>query len=369
MGRNRKITDAGLESRVYLNHGAYYYVHRDGKWEHLGKDKAEANRKARVHNDPESLYGSMVYWMDQFIEHCETRVERKLLAQRTLDDYRDAILAPTETRNRGALRQFFAPPMRPGDITSAMVQDFIETNAQLGRPVPANRERSCLSACFGWILRTGKIKGLAANPCLRGSGVQRNTETKRERYVTHEEFRQVWAMASLSERLMMELAYRTLQRPQSDIVKWTTANLSIEDGVRKLRHMQNKTKVDLKIALPPALLVMIDVAIGTDERVARLRQNLVHRLDGKPYTYSGLCSMLRKSIAAANESRKARGNEPMESFGFRDLKGKGATDMWKSGIPIEQIQLLLGHKSKNTTEIYIKQRWRETAQPNMVSVA
>ncbi|MEJ8821428.1 tyrosine-type recombinase/integrase [Variovorax humicola] len=142
-----------------------------------------------------------------------------------------------------------------------------------------------------------------------------------------------------------------------------------QHGVRKLRHQQNKAGVWLKIALPDKLVKMIDVAIGRVKKVTRLQQHLMHRLDGKPYTYDGLASMLRRSIEATNESRKARGREPMESFGFRDLKGKGATDMWKSGVPIEQIQLLLGHKSKNTTEIYIKQRWRETAQPNMVDVA
>lgn len=58
--------------------------------------------------------------------------------------------------------------------------------------------------------------------------------------------------------------------------------------------------------------------------------------------------------------------EKIASFGFRDLKGKGATDMWLAGVPIEQIQMLLGHEDKTTTEIYIKQRWRETASSNMV---
>jgi integrase len=56
------------------------------------------------------------------------------------------------------------------------------------------------------------------------------------------------------------------------------------------------------------------------------------------------------------------------SFGFRDLKGKGATDMWLSGEPIERIQMLCGHATKNTTEIYIKARWVETAAPNVVKI-
>jgi hypothetical protein len=39
----------------------------------------------------------------------------------------------------------------------------------------------------------------------------------------------------------MELTYRTLQRPESDIVGWTSANLITEGGIRKLHPVQNKT--------------------------------------------------------------------------------------------------------------------------------
>ncbi|MGL6111418.1 MAG: hypothetical protein ACRC2B_15105 [Rubrivivax sp.] len=42
--------------------------------------------------------------------------------------------------------------------------------------------------------------------------------------------------------------------------------------------------------------------------------------------------------------------------------------MWLEGTPVEQIQLLCGHTDKKTTEIYTKQRWTETAQPNAVEV-
>jgi hypothetical protein len=52
MGRRRANPDSGLEPRVYPKHGAFYYVHRDGRWEHLGKDKDAANRKAKVSTIP-----------------------------------------------------------------------------------------------------------------------------------------------------------------------------------------------------------------------------------------------------------------------------------------------------------------------------
>ena len=53
MGRKRKTADTGLQPRVYAKHGAFYYVHRDGRWERLGTDQAEANNKARLYNDPD----------------------------------------------------------------------------------------------------------------------------------------------------------------------------------------------------------------------------------------------------------------------------------------------------------------------------
>lgn len=372
MGRRRKSGDSGLEPRVYLNHGAYYYVHRDGRWERLDTDKVKANARARLYNDPDGQYGTLVYWLDMFIADCERRVALKSdvkgikLAARTLQDYRDAV---GSAEKPGPLRVYFAPPMTPMDVRGKTVQEFLADCAEADRATRGNRDRACLSACFGWLLRThsDEIPGLEVNPCLRASGVRRNPESKRQRYVTHEEFREVWDVATRAERLLMELTYRTLQRPESDIIVWDMS-VVVPDGARRtLVFRQNKTGMRMKIALSQALDSLIPKPVGN---VRRLKEPLVRRLDGGFYTYSGLSSMLKRSIETANVRRKARGIPPMESFGYRDLKGKGASDMYYlDQIPLAQIQQLLGHANQTTTEIYIKQRWRETAEPNMVVMA
>lgn len=367
MGRKRKDTGSGLQPRVYAKHGAFYYVHRDGKWERLGTDQAEANRKAALYNDPQGHFGTLVYWLDMFLVQCEQRVAAKTMAQRTFEDYRDAIQGTPAKGDKparpGALRVFFAPPMTPLDLLPDMVQDFLDTNAQLGRPVPANREKAALSSAMGWLIRTGKVPGLKVNPCLRASGIKRNTETKRDRYVTHEEYRAVWAVAHTSVRLMMELTYRTLQRPESDIIHWTTEILRTEDGQRKLQFKQGKTGKIMKIAIAPELDALVRASLGD---VPQLRQPIVRTGDGRAYSYDGLSAMLKRSIVKVNKARSAQGLPPMPPFGFRDLKGKGATDMWREGTPIELIQQLCGHEDKGTTEIYVKQRWHETATANQV---
>ena len=43
--------------------------------------------------------------------------------------------------------------------------------------------------------------------------------------------------------------------------------------------------------------------------------------------------------------------------------------MYLAGTPIETIQQLCGHADKATTEIYIKQRWLQTAMPNLREIA
>jgi integrase len=369
MGRRRKSADHGLEPRVYQSHGAYFYVHREtGKWEPLGKDKDEANRKARIYNDPTDLYGTVVHWMDQFLIDCQARVKAGRLAQRTYEDYAHAILAPTEKKKtQGGLRTFFKPPMTPADVLPTHIEEYLAIGLETGRAVQANREKACFSAFMGWLIRRNEVPGLLVNPCLRGSGIHRNPESKRQRYVTHDEYREVFAVATRSERLLMELTYRTLQRPESDIIHWDTRNVITEGGRRKLDFIQNKTGRPHKIGMSPAMEELIAKPEGT---VRKLREPLIKTLKGEHYTYDGLSSMLRRSIEVANERRRARGVEPMASFGFRDLKGKGATDMYYlAKVPLAEIQQLLGHANQTTTEIYIKARWRETAEPNMVVMA
>lgn len=357
----RKNNPLGLEPRVYAKRGAFYYVHRDGRWEKLGTDIEQANKRARLYNDSQGEYGTMAYWLDMFIVDCEARVKSGGLAQRTLDDY---------TADIEPLKIYFASPMLPTDIEPNHVQNYLEIGATSGRPVRANREKACLSSCISWLIRTGKVEGLVVNPCMRASGIKRNTEKKRERYVTHDEYREVYAVAPPQVQAMMELTYRSLQRPESDILDWTVANLTMKDGKRILRVHQSKTGKIVDIALSDDMNALLQKLIGDIPRIGRpLICGIRGKYAGQRYTYDGISSMLKRAISKANAELAKKGLPKMPPFGFRDLKGKGATDMWLSGEPIEKIQLLCGHEDKATTEAYIKQRWRETAQPNRVMMA
>lgn len=364
MGRKRK-NDDGMEPRVYHKHGQFYYAHRNGKWEALGKDKDIANRKGRHYNDPENIFGTLVYWLDQFLIDCEARVESKKMSARTVIDYKSAIVG---TENKpGALRLFFAAPLAPQDLTPQMVQDFLEVNEQLGRGQRGNKEKAALSSCISWLIRTGRVPGLVINPCMRASGVKKNPGTARDRYVTHAEYSEVFALATPNVKLLMQLTYRTLQRPESDIILWDRGHLISSSDGAELQFIQNKTGKKMKISLDEDLIQLLKKR--SSNKVVYLKEPLIQKSDGKAYTYSGLTSMLLRYIKKANEARASQGIPPMPSFGFRDLKGKGATDMWLEGTPIETIQHLCGHSNKSTTEIYVKQRWKEAVDTNKVKIS
>jgi integrase len=255
--------------------------------------------------------------------------------------------------------------MAPEDIKPSDVQAYLDLGHKAGRPVRANREKACLSSMLSWLMRQPGATLLQVNPCMQASGTQGNPESKRERYVTDAEYTAVWAAAGAQVRLLMDLTHRTLQRPESDIIGWTPTIIARDQHTkaRILHFQQGKTGTWIKITLTPDLDALVRRAMGDPPQIS---QPLVHNRKGEKYTYTGIAAMLTAAIKKVNKGRPEA--ERITSFGFRDLKGKGATDMWKAGVPIERIQLLCGHASKETTEKYIKARWSEAAAPNEVAM-
>jgi hypothetical protein len=79
VGPKRKDS-LGLPNRFYLRSGSFYYAHPGGKWENLGKDLAAAKKRAEHYADPTDTYGTMSWYLDQFIIDCEQRVEEAVAA-------------------------------------------------------------------------------------------------------------------------------------------------------------------------------------------------------------------------------------------------------------------------------------------------
>lgn len=332
-GRPRKV-EQGLPNRTYLKCGTFYYVHRDNKWESLGKDMSQAFAAAKSFNDSKPSISTLAHWFIQWEKELISKVKSGDLAERTKKDYSDAIIR---------LGPYFGR-MDPVLVQPKHIGEYLDAGRDNNRSVRANREKAALSSCFTWLLRIGVV---TSNPC---KGIKRNKETKRDRWISDEEYHAVYDIASQPVKTWMTLIYRTLQRP-SDVLSWTRKNLIDRDGETLIEFRQGKTGRLMSIIINSDIAAELVVA---SRKVGFEHGALIATKDGKHYTEMGLSSMFRRHVEKAG----------IEDFALYDLKAKGATDMYKSGVPLETICALCGHESTKTTEIYIKTHARDSIKAN-----
>jgi integrase len=337
MGRKR-TSNFSLPHRVTLSHGAYYFIHTSGKWEKLGRvgDEAEMRRKWATLTDPAETSGTISALLDDYLVY--HKPPRK--AERT---YKDNLIEAE------LLRAFFGA-MLPDQVMPFHVADYLKIRGEAA-PVRANREKALFSHVYTYAMSTEKWgRRVITNPCR---GVRRNPEKRRERIIEHKEYDAVKALATKPVKILMELIYRTAQRPE-DLIIASKANVKTVEinGVttRVLRIKQLKTGALVDIIITPELDAVLIEAMSGDV----VGMTYVHNAKGKKYTYSGLTSMFWRYVQKASIS----------DFGLYDIKAMSATDMFRNGVPIEQISHLLGHESISTTEIYIKARMTTAVMPN-----
>ena len=250
-----------------------------------------------------------------------------------------------------------APP-RPARSLIAEYRD--KRHDAIGRgKIRANRELSLLSSMYRWLIEKGLCPGLNVNPVML---IRRNPQPPKERYVEDAELRAVYRIAQRSLCMALELAYRTLQRPE-DVLLLQPSSVRAKTisgaSTRVLSVPQGKTRRTVDIEISPEIDAALTMLSGG--KVRRLSEYLVHNLRGRKYTVDGIGAMIRKLCDLAG----------VKSFGLMDVRAKGATDMYLAGVPLEHIQRLMGHKSVMTTEIYVKRLLStvRVAQPNRLQMA
>jgi integrase len=365
MGRKRKGGNPlGLEPRVYWHHGQFFYVHgkatpgRAGEWEPLGTDVDKANDKAKVYNDPERRQGTLGHFIDLYIADAEAGRLLKKKASRTIDDYKEQAEYLKAGLGKLTPLQLVTQP--------SLIADYRDDRTA---KVRGNRELSLLSALFTWIIEKGKCAGVTVNPLAE---IQRNPESPKDRYVEDAEYKAVYGIAQRSVCMAMELVYHTLQRParvlaiaptqiRTKTVGGTATAIIAFEAAKRGHAVDIAITPQLEAAL--RILTHDDDELGQEKlsaSVTRAFPTLVHDLGGEAYTLEGVGGMLRRYCKLAK----------VPTFGLMDIRAKGATDMYLAGIPLETIQRLMGHKSKTTTEIYIKRLLQTItiAQPNPLRV-
>lgn len=367
VGRKRSNGNPlGLEPRVYWKNGQWQYRHATLGWEKLGTDVVQANERAKQINNP-NTYGTLGHWIRAYIAEAKAgrlpADDKK--SERTIEDYEEQ-----------------APFIEASPLWGMFPQDIVREHTVLGEyrdnrvnPITgkgktrANRELSLVSATFSWMIELRKVPGVTVNPV---DLITRFKEKQKERYVEDYEYRPVYGIAQRSICMALSLVYQTLQRP-ADILGLAPSALRTKSvagtSTRILSVTQGKTGRVVDIEVTPELddalhMLTPDGMLGRlrlAPTVSRIVPTLVHTTAGRQYTEDGFGAMLRRYCVKAK----------VKTFGLMDVRAKGATDMYLRDVPLEHIQILMGHASVQTTEIYIKRLLATVriAKPNRVAIA
>lgn len=307
---------------MHLKHGAYYHVSTNSprKWTKLATDlgsalKAWADIEASAIPNDQTVFSAVaaMYKAQEVVK----------LRDRTQQDYQkhlkflELVFGHMELQN-----------IRPADV-----HQYIQQRGQNSK-VQANREKAVLSAMFNFARRVGIVD--CANPC---SGIRGHSEKGRTCYVTDVEFKKVHDLADWWIQDVLDLALLTGQRP-ADVLKIELADVDKES----IHVLQNKTGAKLRVALVGDLATVLARILGRERLGTQL---LVNRRGG---------ALTDAQFRFAFDQARAKAGADWQ---WRDLRAKAATDIGN----LAGAQKLLGHRSRNTTEIYTRDRKGELVNP------
>jgi integrase len=191
----------------------------------------------------------------------------------------------------------------------------------------AINEMALLSHVFTVAVEWGEVD---ANPCKE---IRKKRPKPRRRYVTEAEYQAAYKIMPPMIQCAMDLAVLTALRP-SDLLGLQRSNLT-DEGIRV--HTQKNGK-DL-ITWSDELEAVVKRAW---QLPPRFRQHLIANRRGKPYSISGFISIWYRYMQKA---LRAKDNGMNETFQFRDLRAKSASD-----DTAESATARLGHNDPKLTE-------------------
>jgi integrase len=324
MGRRRK-NNFNLPPRMYLKHGAYYYVTRENKWIRLSDDKSLAFAKwaeiegetPRELGSEKPLAGSMAALIDKYMI--------EIAPKKAKATYTGNLM---EAKN---LKEVFGK-MLVLEVRPTHIAKYLDIRG-LKAPIRANREISLLFHIFSYAMRWGQID---KNPCL---GVAKHSEKGRDRYISDHEFESVKKIASELIAIVMDFAYITAMR-RGDILKLRLDQITDEGIWIK----QSKTGSKQLYEWSNGLIEVVDRAKALKRPIRGLY--LFCTRQGQPYSDTGFKAMWNRVQVKWAASGGQR-------FTFHDIRAKALTDAKRLGL---DAQSLAGHATSAMTEHYIKQR-------------
>lgn len=324
------MTRSDLPRRVYLRHGAYFYVTPAGKWIRLAAQK----------DGLPAMYRALAALTD-----AETNSERMpAVITRWLDakrpDWSDGVAGDQE-RIAAQMAESFAD-FTPAQVTTPVCNEYLRRYAAKGRT--HNLHRTMLHGALALAAREGLREG--HNPV---GNIPPRKVGGRSRVVSDAEVAAIKAAALKAARngaalvQMIDLALLTGQRIGDLIgLRWQDIG---DDGIQV---QQGKTKARLLIQWTPTLRA----AIAACERGDRIG-HVLKTQSGRGYRYSGIRSAWVRACARAG----------IEDLNIHDLRGRAGVDAMGDEEDIRAAQKLLGHKGEAMTRQYVDGKYHKRTKP------
>lgn len=366
MNRKRKI-NRGLPRRVYLKHGAYYFVSPEpmrcpatGKmktWIRLA-DASEGESKmltalGALLGTKSLITGSMPYACTEFKAN-------KLggYGQETQDAYGRYLDVIGD-----AFEAFHA-----SEVTTKDCADFLRDRFK-GKDNTAQKYTALMSKLFKYVI--GEM-GLRQDNPVDQLDLSNYTTTRRMVLATHDQIRKIRAAGMMSTpRKDTGLSIPTASGPMfaciidMSYLLWARAidiRMIKEDQIEhgRIRIKPSKTQKTsgkmVDITITPTIQAVIDQARAIKQKYGIASVYLLPTKKGTPYTKSGLSSMWDRAKDRAGMT---------DDVIFKDIRALGATDAARRGDDRKDIQKRLVHTSSKTTDIYIKEAIADVSEIEM----
>lgn len=339
MGRRRLHSDPNepLPPGLYKEGRKFRARLLGGPWQYFGTDYVAAVAAYAAWRHEGVKVRTVGWLLDVCVGQAwPARVAAKDLAPRTLKDYkRDSAILK---RTMGHIPLTALEPKHIYGFRQARAVDA---------PTHVRNEMGCLASALTHAVKAGFVATNVARE------VERPGRKIRQRLISDAEYLAVYNIATNSERLAMALCLRTLALPD-DALSFGPRNIVRYDERRTLRFARGKTKRQVEIEVVGELAVALAPFLTNPTAHPTFIRKTRGKDAGKRYTVSGIGAMFRRHCVKAG----------VKDFGLRDLRAKGATEMWRAGEDIRKISALLGHASEQTTRVYLKSLLPEIVRPN-----
>lgn len=313
------MTRSDMPRRVYLRHGAYYFVTLAGKWIKL----------SRQSEGLPAMYRALASLTEQ--EATSDRMPAVLT--RWLDSKRPEWADKTATdqeRIADEMAEAFAE-FSPADVTTPICAEYLRR--YVATPRTHNLHRTMLRQVLAFAALEGLREGF--NPI---DNIPQKALKGRKRWVTDAELKLLKDAALQQSRngealvQMIDLALLTGQRIGDLLgLRWQDVT---DAGIRV---QQGKTGERLLIEWTPALRA----AIKACERGDKIG-HVLKTQSGTGYRYAGIRSAWVRACARAG----------LDDLNIHDLRGRAGMDK-RDADGLEGAKDLLGHRSIRTTEHYV----------------